>query len=399
MVIKSTRLCVGILAGLTFGALALPGRAQAGAPSGLVDAAEERAGEFNPAAPVIGRDYPGLPAASPAAPAAAQAKAPKSPFSGTLLNSEINRGLGGNSFTFVHLTDVHIGEGAKDYGTPGFDDAPPSGDAGAPAQKLRETVNWINANRGAQNIAFVIITGDLTDSGEKSEFLKAKEILDTLAVPYIPMIGNHEIWPYTSDTEAAAPVGDEYLNNIFASTFARLKTTFPEWDDGTRLTRAFNSESNSYAYFQNFSFSYKGNHFICADFAARAHAPLGNKGVGPEGDLYNFPGGSWHWFKSHYNDYPGKGSDNMLVFSHYPLTKDIVAGVNSFSAGEYNIVSSFLNDTGNKNSAGAWTAGHVHRDKEYGVRTYSLSTICPGIETGASKEGSLRLITVWGAAQ
>jgi 3',5'-cyclic AMP phosphodiesterase CpdA len=396
---KNTLVCGWVLAGLACGTLALSAKDQNGIPFDLRDAAAVRAGEFNMSNPVIGRASPDIPAASPGALIAAQARAPKASFSGELLNSAVNSGLGGKSFTFAHLTDVHIGEGPGDYGTPGFDDSPPAGDAGAPAQRLRETVNWINANKASQNIAFVIITGDLTDSGEKSELLKAKEILDDLTIPYIPIPGNHEAWPYTSTAEAKEPVGDEYFKNIFGPTFDRLKTQFPGWNDGTRLTRTFNSECNSYAYFQNFSFSYRGYNFICADFAARAHAPFGNKGVGPEGDLYDFTGGTWHWLKAHYNEYPGKGRDNMLIFAHYPLTKDIVAGVNAFSVGEYNAIASFLNDTGNKNSAGLWTAGHVHRNKEYNIKTYSFSTICPGIETGAAKEGSLRLITVWGAAQ
>lgn len=349
-----------------------------------------------PAAGAYGADIP-VPAL-----AAFAAKPPlisRSSFSGTVSESAVNVGLGGNSFTFVQLTDLHVGEGADngDYGTPGFDDAPPAGDEGGPARRLREAVNWINANKDARNIAFVIVTGDLTDSGERSEFLKAKEILDALTVPYIPMIGNHDVWPYTADSEAASPLGDEYFKDIFGPVFDGLKTRFPEWDDGTRLSRTFNSECGSYAWFQNFSFSYGGYHFMCADFSARAHAPFGNKGVGPEADLYDFPGGTWRWLASHYNGYPGKSGDNMLVFSHYPLTKDVYAGVNSFSTGEYNTIAGFLNDNGHKNSSGLWCAGHIHRNKVYDVKTYSFSAICPGIETGASKEGNLRLIRVWGA--
>jgi predicted MPP superfamily phosphohydrolase len=127
---------------------------------------------------------------------------------GMVLNSTVNRGLGGKSFRFVQLTDLHIGEGMGDYGTEGFDDTAPAGDIGVSAQRLREAVNWINANKDPQNIAFVMITGDITDSAERSEFLKAKEILDTLTVPYIPMPGNHDIWPYTANGDAPAPVGD-----------------------------------------------------------------------------------------------------------------------------------------------------------------------------------------------
>ena len=45
-------------------------------------------------------------------------------------------------FSFIHLTDTHIGEGEDDYGTEGFTDLPPKGDIGAPAIRLRRSVNW-----------------------------------------------------------------------------------------------------------------------------------------------------------------------------------------------------------------------------------------------------------------
>lgn len=326
-------------------------------------------------------------------------------FSGTVSVSAVNAALGGDNFTFVHLADLHIGEGAEggDYGTPGVDDTAPAGDVGAPAQRLRETVNWINANKDSKNIEFVMVTGDLTDSGEKSEFHKAKEILDALTIPYVPLIGNHDIWPYTADTEAKAPVGDEYFKTIFAPTFDSLKTRLPGWDDGTRLIRAYNKENGEYAYFQNFSFTYKGYNFICADFNTRTHAPVGKKGVGPTGELYNFKGGTWPWFTSHYNSYPGKGTANMLVFEHHPLVLiRMYSQWFSLSIKDYKTVTGFLNDKKNKPSVGAWISGHLHRNAEYAVKLYKKEdapAVSPGIETGAVKEGNLRLVTVWGASK
>ncbi|MCJ7745815.1 MAG: metallophosphoesterase, partial [Actinobacteria bacterium] len=130
----------------------------------------------------------------------------------------------GQVFSYAQITDLHIGRGEGDYGTPGFDDAPPSGDVGLPAQNLRSTVDWINANQGSMPIEFVVVTGDIADSAEKSEFMKAKEILDTLVVPYIPIPGNHDMWPYTASAECNEPCGDQYFKEIFASEFETLRS-------------------------------------------------------------------------------------------------------------------------------------------------------------------------------
>lgn len=185
----------------------------------------------------------------------------------------------GNSFSYFHITDLHVGRGESDYGSAGYDDSPLPDDGGPPAQNLRSTVDWINANCAAMSVKFVVITGDITDSAERSEFMKAKEILDTLQVPYVPVPGNHDIWPHTDTTECNTPIGDQYFNEVFGSQFDALKSFFPMWDDGTRSTPIWNGEADSLAgpntgcnsYFQNFAFDYAGYHFICCDFNSRDH--------------------------------------------------------------------------------------------------------------------------------
>ena len=312
-----------------------------------------------------------------------------------------NINSGGSYFAFVHLTDLHIGEGSADYGTPGYEDAPPAGDVGVPAQLLRKQVDWINANIDACNIDLVIVTGDITQSGERSEFMKAREILDTLTVPYVPILGNHDVWPYTGSTEAPYPFGDQYFKEVFASTFNNLQSVMPGWNNGTRLTRVWNPEAGCYSWFQNFSFTYGSYHFMCSDFVTRGHA-LSGSGANPEADLHNFTGGTWPWFRSRYDSYPHENRDDILIFAHHPMTKDPCNDIYSFSYGEYNTVASFLNNDSHKYNTGLWNAGHMHRNYTYNVRTLGFppSTICPGFETTAAKDGGghLRIIKVWNAS-
>jgi outer membrane protein assembly factor BamB/predicted phosphodiesterase len=75
-------------------------------------------------------------------------------------------------FRFAFISDTHIGS--------------PNGGA---EEDLRRTVADINS---MNDISFVVITGDITELGKRSEILLAKEILDSLRVPYYIIPGNHD---------------------------------------------------------------------------------------------------------------------------------------------------------------------------------------------------------------
>lgn len=323
----------------------------------------------------------------------------------SVLPYELNSDLPGTDrqFSFVHMTDLHIGEGSDDYGTPGYEDSPPRGDVGAPAVALRNSVNWVNANRDKAGIKFVIVTGDITDSAEKSEFLKAKEILDSLSVPYVPMLGNHDVWPYTASAGTQSPIGDKYFSEVFGSQFKKLKDLLPGWDDGTRGTPIRNGEADSAtgadagctSYFQNFAFDFAGYHFICCDFNTRNFATNG-KGAMPEGDLFDSSNcrGTWPWFKDHFSAYPRKASKNMLMFSHQPFFSMPVVNFDSI---EYETITGFLGSGDNRDFSGVCGGGHIHLDYDYSISD-SGKEVCPAFWTGANKDGTghLRVVDVWG---
>src|SRR5215213_5900149 len=75
-------------------------------------------------------------------------------------------------FRFAFISDTHIGS--------------PNGGA---EEDLRRTVADINQ---MTDIAFVVITGDITELGTDAEIKLAKEILDGLKVPYYIIPGNHD---------------------------------------------------------------------------------------------------------------------------------------------------------------------------------------------------------------
>ncbi|WP_455592505.1 outer membrane protein assembly factor BamB family protein [Bacteroides sp.] len=76
------------------------------------------------------------------------------------------------TFRFAQLTDVHL-----------------SPNNAAPTEDLLRSVAQINATDG---IDFVLVTGDLTEEGDRTTMLKVKSILDLLKVKYYVVLGNHE---------------------------------------------------------------------------------------------------------------------------------------------------------------------------------------------------------------
>jgi outer membrane protein assembly factor BamB/predicted phosphodiesterase len=76
-------------------------------------------------------------------------------------------------FKFAFLSDTHIGS--------------PNGSS---EEDLRRSVNDINSMKN--EIAFVVITGDITELGTNDELTRAKLIFDSLLVPYYIIPGNHD---------------------------------------------------------------------------------------------------------------------------------------------------------------------------------------------------------------
>ncbi len=92
------------------------------------------------------------------------------------------------TFCFALVTDTHIG--------------------GATAgEDLRRTVRDINGN---DSLAFVIVSGDVTEFGSDSELLLAKAILDSLNKPWYIIPGNHDTkWSESGANSFRVVFGDE----------------------------------------------------------------------------------------------------------------------------------------------------------------------------------------------
>ncbi|MDR1173149.1 MAG: PQQ-binding-like beta-propeller repeat protein, partial [Bacteroidales bacterium] len=95
-------------------------------------------------------------------------------------------------FRFALLTDLHI-----------TDMSPTTG------EDLRNAVDQVNATAG---LAFVIVSGDITENGDRKSLETAKGILDKLTIPYHITSGNHETkWSESGATDFAAIYGSDYF--------------------------------------------------------------------------------------------------------------------------------------------------------------------------------------------
>ncbi len=93
-------------------------------------------------------------------------------------------------FSFVQLSDIHI--------SPKNDNA---------LNDLRRSVAEINEN---DSVAFVIVSGDITDAGEMGSMLRCKRVLDSLRVPVYVTSGNHETkWSESGCTDFGRVFGSD----------------------------------------------------------------------------------------------------------------------------------------------------------------------------------------------
>jgi outer membrane protein assembly factor BamB/predicted phosphohydrolase len=95
-----------------------------------------------------------------------------------------------NSFRFALFTDLHLSTSNP-----------------LPAEDLRNAVKDVNALLG---IDFVIVAGDISESGDAESLLTVKGILNNLHMPYYITAGNHETkWSESGATDFRLIFGDD----------------------------------------------------------------------------------------------------------------------------------------------------------------------------------------------
>ena len=103
-------------------------------------------------------------------------------------------------FTFALLTDTHISTSNP-----------------KPMEDLQRSIADINRN---PDIEFVVVTGDLTESGDRASIQAIKDALDQLRVPYYAASGNHETtWSESGVMDFTRIFGDSRFAFAHASAY------------------------------------------------------------------------------------------------------------------------------------------------------------------------------------
>lgn len=360
-----------------------------------------------------------------------------------------------NQWSFAIITDLHIGDlaGASvclsselcvpiyDYAVEGWNDGKSGAMDHTAAHYLQETVDLVNICKDKYNIEFVAVLGDMTDSAELSELILAREILDGLQVPWIPIIGNHDAWPQAwlnpldpgswapaSDSSDEGP--DKYFHDVFGDKYSsfsedsfcedpRIKDNLSNWEDPYAI---WNSSflwpiPARWNYFENFAFDYKGYHFVGLDFNRRDFRPgwlvllevyfklpaIPLPGNPADADLHD-PYGTWPWFTEHLTSYVGSDKDtgsgeNIILLAHHPFRSfrakkwgaktPFQMGFSDFGLLPYvddtelDTVKSFLKDYNDR----VWRqfAGHSHETGNR-ILEHKKTEILNIVETEATKE-------------
>jgi parallel beta-helix repeat protein len=188
-------------------------------------------------------------------------------------------------FSFAIITDLHIGrhyqeeyEGQDYYLT----------------ERLKKVVKWINDNKDSVkcgenatcSIKFLAVLGDITENTPLVGFCKAKEILDQLQIPYIPVFGNHDVGTDKEYEQCSKWKGQDYFDQVFWS-----KNSIP--CQNASSTKNFELLLNELNFqrdetnkdYKNFSFSFGGINFIGLDFVSREPFMKFGKGVGADAVL------------------------------------------------------------------------------------------------------------------
>jgi hypothetical protein len=229
-----------------------------------------------------------------------------------------------DSLSIAVVTDIHIGYRCNRDESFTYENC-------QPVRALTNAVNKINTLQ----LDGVIASGDIADWGLYEEFVVARKIFDNhLTVPWWPLFGNHDSWPYKKFNgtfeQTDSPVGDQYFAEIYgdilAGNYSKMNPTqaaryvnsvISGWPTQSCLNQD-NKSVNSWFHnfdlsFPEFSDSFK---ILNLDWVARS-AAWPSPGVGPQAELHDYECGTTDWLSKKLGSY--EKDNKFFIFQHHPF--------------------------------------------------------------------------------
>lgn len=166
--------------------------------------------------------------------------------------------------------------------------------------RLDRAVDWINAESDPRNLRVALVVGDIAWG---DGLAPARESLDQLGIPWVPINGDNEI-------QAGF---EEAYHLAFATHYEELATTLDAWVMGP--VEVANPEFGVPSWFNNVAFSIGDVRFVGLDWASRQIHPF----LGEFGALHDFEGGTWPFFEEQLVAAAEGPDENVVMFSHIPM--------------------------------------------------------------------------------
>ena len=336
---------------------------------------------------------------------------------------EYNIGHGYYAYDFAVLADCHIGEGSKatngmeDFGTELWNDADNDPNESTfsitNVEACRDFIDSLYEQAG-YDIRFVAVAGDISSTSERSEYERARQVFagfnSDLFV--VPMMGNHDAWPYVGtgpwplynfDEEGSGSVViGEYFTEAFGGAYDTLHYIMPaaNWQQSSFLLTPTDSSCEEWpSYYNDFAFNYQGCKFIATDFAPRVDALPNYPGVPGPPDTYW--GESYHWTMDWLGDQIDSVPEGERIISlgHYAYYKPGWP----YSYGNFNDEElQDISDQGltNNKPIAFSIGGHMHPyGDDIGRTRYGADTICDYYAVNAAKDGNFYIFHVLDAVR